>query len=201
MITLPERILSKLEADPDTGCLLWLGSVGRGGYGCVGVGGHIRKIHRVVWASANGSIPAGLTIGHACHDVAAERGECSGGDSCRHRRCANPEHLHLESQRENTLASPLTLAGRNARATHCRMGHLLTTDRVPPSFVAKGWRWCLVCRREASIAGSSRRNAETAAIRRAIRVSHDEWRSLPPSVREETRRAYRAGASGAGRNG
>lgn len=87
-------------------CLLWTGTIsapnlqGHGaGYGVIsytdpetGVGRRVR-VHRLVWEHIAGPIPDGWTIDHVCHNFAAERGECVGGNDCLHRRCYNINHL------------------------------------------------------------------------------------------------------------
>lgn len=67
-------------------CLLWRGSTNkRFGYGDIGVGGKLMKVHRVAWALVNGPIPDGLFVLHTC-DV---------------RNCIEPTHLWLGTQTDN----------------------------------------------------------------------------------------------------
>lgn len=86
------RFWSKVT--PSGGCWLWqaslFGSLGYGQFTVMTVGGTSRKqrhlyAHRVAWELANGQIPAGQHVLHAC-DVPA---------------CVNPAHLFLGTQQTN----------------------------------------------------------------------------------------------------
>ena len=65
-------------------CWLWTGSKNPAGYGMFRVAGE-NMAHRVAWLWANGSIPAGMEIHHACHI----------------RHCVNPAHLTCMTRRQN----------------------------------------------------------------------------------------------------
>ncbi len=49
-----------------------------------------RYAHRVAWERVNGPVPPGLELDHLCH---TDDLHCSGGPTCMHRRCVNPDHL------------------------------------------------------------------------------------------------------------
>lgn len=68
-----------------TGCREWTGHRHRQGYGILGVGGKLKKAHRVAWEIAHGPIPVGLCVLHACDNPP----------------CAEVEHLWLGTQAEN----------------------------------------------------------------------------------------------------
>lgn len=109
------------------GCLLYTGAI-QNGYGVFSVGGKSVKAHRFSYERANGSIGAGMTIDHECHNRAAAEGRCKGGASCRHRACVNPAHLVERASGDNTLRG-LGPAALNARKVLCSRGHSLPHDR------------------------------------------------------------------------
>lgn len=125
-------------------CHPWTGAVDSEGYGSVWVGEAGRdtdRVHRVVWELEIGPIPAGLQPDHLCHHA----DHCPGG-RCRHRLCANVDHMRLVTAAENNAAgrsnSP---AARNAAKTHCaRLGHELAGANL---IVRRdGRRECGTCR-------------------------------------------------------
>lgn len=87
-----------------------------------------------VRAADGWSIPsdyrAAVPSRHVCHNLAAERGECIGGETCAHRLCVNVAHLALVPSGENSRQSPNTRQGANVRRTVCKRGHPLTEDNV-----------------------------------------------------------------------
>jgi hypothetical protein len=84
-----ERIKARIEIDAD-GCWNWQGSVDTRGYGNLNVGGRMQRVHRVAYMLWVGDIPKatghhGTVVMHACDN----------------RRCCNPDHLRLGTQKDN----------------------------------------------------------------------------------------------------
>lgn len=99
--------------------------------------------HRVAYELLVGPIPSGLVLDHTCHNGT----NCSGGAECLHRRCVNPAHLELVTNRENILRGRTgEKSGQQKRAlTHCVNGHEFTEANT---YWRQGkWRVCRTCAR------------------------------------------------------
>lgn len=116
---------------PDLGpCWEWMGARFQGsGYAMVTVDRNPRRGHRYIYELLVGPIPDGLTLDHLCMV----------------RHCVNPTHLEPVTNGENQRRSPFTLAGANARKTHCPRGHEYDAENTCYS---GGRRHCRACRRE-----------------------------------------------------
>lgn len=147
---IPVRVRYEAMVDRSGGpdaCHPWTGGT-RGGYGRVRnePGGVPIKVpvHRLTYEVFVGPIPDGFVVDHACHNEAAKRGECEGGDACSHRLCCNPRHLVAVSAGGNIANSPLAITTQNAQKTRCPHGHQYTAENT---FVnANGRRECRACR-------------------------------------------------------
>ena len=107
------------------GCHRWQGRHNPDGYGRVGS----QLAHRRAWEDEVGPIPEGMQIDHLCE----------------WKDCVNVAHLEPVTPRENTLRSRFTVAGINARKTHCIHGHEFTPENTKRT--KQGWRVCIPCRR------------------------------------------------------
>lgn len=78
------KLLHKIEKT--TSCWNWTGRLDNGGYGRFSQGnGHWTKSHRAVYEFYKGPIPDGLIVRHMCNN----------------RKCVNPDHLQLGTQKDN----------------------------------------------------------------------------------------------------
>lgn len=118
------RLWSHIEPEPTSGCWIWVGCRGRGGYGLAALNGRSISAHRLAYGMLRGPIPTGLTLDHLC----------------RVRACVNPAHLEPVSLRANILRGE-GFAAQFARRTQCHRGH----DLVAGSRNRR--RFCLQCRR------------------------------------------------------
>lgn len=117
-------------------CWDWYGSTDKDGYG-VKSGTFdgkrtSKRAHRLVYSALRGSVPDDMVIDHLCEN----------------RKCVNPEHMEITTNRENVLRSGVSKAGINARRTHCTNGHEFTTENTyyRPKSDGKIWRTCRECR-------------------------------------------------------
>lgn len=120
-----------LLADEDTsGCWEWVGRIRSTlGYGYITVNRSMLMAHRVAWTLVRGPIPNNVTLDHLC----------------RNRRCINPAHLELVSNKVNILRgdSPTAI---NARKTHCKRGHEFTPENTRLHHERRECRVCIKIR-------------------------------------------------------
>ena len=105
-----EMFADRVLPEPNSGCWFWTNSLDSNGYGQTSLGKKRPLVHRLSYELSCGPIPQKHDIDHLC----------------RVRCCVNPAHLEAVTERENTVRSPITLAGQNSRKTHCKRGHELT---------------------------------------------------------------------------
>ena len=111
-------------------CIEWTGYRHKQGYGMKWSEGGPKYVHRLVWADANGPIPAGMEVRHTCDNPP----------------CYNLAHLVLGTHAENM--QDRLIRGRNPQAnkTHCINGHEFTPENTYQR--PDGGRNCRACGRE-----------------------------------------------------
>lgn len=107
-IPLKERL--RLNSSPNkSGCLIWTGTIGAGGYGSIKIGKNI-KAHRASWIAHKGEIPKGMMVLHKCDTPA----------------CINPDHLFIGTQLDNMRDA--LAKGRNADTRGTKNGRAKLTE-------------------------------------------------------------------------
>lgn len=106
-----ERFLSKVEKT--NSCWLWKRCILKSGYGQCWDGKKRVRAHRLSYRLFVGEIPDEVVIDHVC----------------RIRKCVNPDHLRLLSNKENILIGTGASAV-NSKKSHCIRGHKFTTDNT-----------------------------------------------------------------------
>jgi hypothetical protein len=143
--SIDDRFDEKWQAEPNTGCHLWIAGVDQDGYGIFFANGASIRAHRFAWERERGPVPAGLVLDHVVCDTPG---------------CVNPDHLAPTTNADNVLRSPIAPAAVNARKTHCSAGHPLDGDNLHMKRGRGGrlYRECRTCSRVASRARESRRS-------------------------------------------
>jgi hypothetical protein len=161
-----DRLMAKVEVNPETGCWEWTALRTPGGYGKIGLAGKYLSTHRVAYELFAGPIPEGEGL-HLHHH-------------CGNRACCRPDHLALVTPKEHK---------QEHWVTHCSRGHELSGDNL---YIApNGDRHCRTYMRErnsvyyAAYSATHREelNAKTRA-RRALETPEQH------EVRLERQREY-----------
>ena len=143
------------------GCWEWAAFVNPAGYGVFYLGEANPR-----WALAHRYAHAAT---HGPHDPTLELDHL-----CRNRKCVRPDHLEPVSHRVNVMRSPVALAARQARQTHCKRGHEFTPENTyqPPG------RFQRMCRECYRLIYRPKSRPKWNARRREIHG----WRERPPAA-------------------
>jgi hypothetical protein len=129
---LPAQLARRITVDPETGCWLWNGALGSGGYVQVSFKGVTYRWHRLIYTLLVGSVPRELDVDHV-----KKRG-------CKYRHCCWPAHLEPVTRWVNNMRSENPTA-LNAEKTHCPKGHPYDLENTR---WYRGRRHCRACNRE-----------------------------------------------------
>lgn len=159
------RLSANSVPEPNTGCWLWFGAKGVGGYGVLSVRSRKRLAHRVAWVLANRrEIRAGKMICHRCDNPP----------------CVNPDHLYEGTNRENSRDK----VRRNRQPRGSQVGGAKLTGELAARLrAARTWS---ELRQIAAKAGVSENHARE--VRRAR-----SWKHLGPPASERLTGIFRRG--------
>lgn len=149
--TAPERFWMKVQKTPT--CWNWTGQIEQSGYGLFYYDGKIRKAHRLAWAFSGLELPPYVN-GQLCLD-----------HLCRNKRCVNPAHLELVTERENILRG-ISIVAKQARQTECKHGHPFNEENT---YRLNGGRLCRACNKVASKIYADKNREVINAKARAVR--------------------------------
>lgn len=147
------------------GCWLWTGMKDDQGYGKFGDARseyhNTRLAHRIAYIEVRGPFDPELTLDHLCH---THDTTCSGGRTCPHRGCVNPDHLEPVTNAENCMRG-LSQPAQNARQSACsKCGQPFDVT------LKNGWRMCSPCQKARMVKANrrvaDRRKAEREALRK-----------------------------------
>lgn len=110
-----------------TDCWIWLGGKNIWGYGQFWNGSKTIQAHRFSYQLWCGVITNKQHLDHIC----------------RNRKCVNPNHLEIVTQKENIMRG-IGITSINSKKTHCKRGHLLNGDNL---YTYDNQRKCKECRR------------------------------------------------------
>lgn len=144
-----EAFWSKVDIQDRSECWHWAGILNQG-YGVFWMPGRKRiRAHRLAFELVRGELPGGLVTDHLC----------------RNRKCVNPYHVELVTNKENVLRG-VGITAQNKAKTHCKNGHEFTPENTVACTRAGGGasRECRICRIEKTRRWRAKKSS-AAAIR------------------------------------
>lgn len=115
-----KRFFEKVDKLDD--CWIWKGAIrGKSGYGCIRVKRKLIGAHRLSWIIHYGEIPEGILVCHTCDN----------------RKCVNPEHLFLGTQKVNIQDALKKGRLKIPEGVRFEQGHIPKTSLIQDRVEAK----------------------------------------------------------------
>lgn len=132
-----DKFMDRVSVE-ENGCWKWTGGL-TSGYGKFSINS-TKTMLAHIWSYLyhKGEYDPKLDLDHLCHNGSG----CSGGPSCEHRRCVNPNHLEPVTHKENSMRGQCG-AYRKIK-THCDSGHEFTEENTI-YYKTTGCRRCRTC--------------------------------------------------------
>lgn len=122
------RVRLQIAIQPDTYCWNWTGYRGRLGYGNVTYRGEKWTATRLVYAALHGEFDPDLDVCHSCDNPP----------------CVNPDHLRVDTHKNNLMDASKRKRLQGQWKTHCLRGHPLEGDNLYRDN-GTGFRHCKTC--------------------------------------------------------
>ena len=124
MTYLTDRIERMSALEPNTGCWLWLGSLGTNGYGATMVSGRKTSAHRASYEAHVGKIEPGKIVLHKCDT----------------KSCVNPSHMMIGTHHDNVVDSVTKYPSRYRNVSKIDLGSRIEQMSVPEP-TSGCWLW------------------------------------------------------------
>lgn len=157
MLSFVERFTKYIKIVGD--CWEWQAHRDKDGYGIFTFKHHHSvKAHRFSYELYKGAIPTDLVIDHLC----------------RNRKCVNPNHLEIVTNKENCLRG-IGPSAINSRKTHCNRGHPFDEENT---YYQKNGRLCKMCNNE-NARKRKEQNPEGFRLRQKLYMRERRAKSKP----------------------
>ena len=128
------------RTETDEGCWTLDSNVNHAGYTKLTFNGRRGMAHRLLLEILLGElIPKDKDVDHMCHNDSAAKGECKGGDTCRHRACFNPDHMRVTTRSVNISSGYKSYWNKQT----CNHGHQRIIENT--WFTKEDLPYCKLC--------------------------------------------------------